>query len=91
MMWRTPMMTQSVGVPFDREMPLADFAQAQRIVQRQRMRHAGLIGFRRHDPDVVGQRARDFFASLEARRVDAVVIGDENTHYFFSIFVMPPI
>ena len=45
----------------------------------------------RHDPDVVGQSACDFFAGLKARRVDAVVIGDEDTHYFFSIFVMPPI
>ena len=54
------------------------------------MRHAGLVGLRRHDPDLVGQRARDFLAGFEARRVDAVVIGDEDTHYAFSIFVMPP-
>ncbi len=52
------MMTQSVGVPRTAKVPRADFAQAQRIVQRQRMRHAGLIEFGRHHPDVVGQSAR---------------------------------
>ncbi len=63
----------------DREMPLAHFAQSQRIVERQRMRHARLIGLRRHDPDVVRQSARDCLAGIEARRMDAVVIGDEDT------------
>ena len=36
-----------------RETALGDFAQPQRIVQRQRMRDAGLIVLRRHHPDVV--------------------------------------
>ena len=85
------MMTQSVGVPFTAIAPLADLAQAQRIVERERMRHAGLVGLRRDDPDVVGQLARDLLADLEARRVDAVVVGDEDAHYFFSIFLTPPI
>src|SRR5664279_2661773 len=44
------------------------------------MRHAGLVAFRRHDPDLVRQFARDFFAGLKSRRVDAVVVGDEDTH-----------
>ena len=35
--------------------------------------------------------ARDFFAGLEARRMDAVVIGDEDAHYARSILVIPPI
>ena len=36
--------------------------------------------------------ARDVLAGLEARRVDAVVIGDEDAHYFAcSILLMPPI
>ena len=63
-----------------REMARADFAQPQRIVQRQRMRDAGLIEFRRHHPDVVGQRARDLLDDLQAGGVDAVVIGAENSH-----------
>src|ERR1700687_1365258 len=45
------------------------------------MRHAGLVGFRRHDPDVVRQRARYFFAGVQARCVDAVVMCDEDAHY----------
>ena len=85
------MITQSVGVPLTAKCLSADFAQAQRIVQRQRMRHAGLVAFRRHDPDIVGQCARDFLAGVEPRRMDAVVIGDEDTHYARSIFVIPPI
>ena len=48
----------------DGKAPLVDFAQAQRIVERQRMRHAGLIGLGCYDPDVVGQSARDFLAGL---------------------------
>jgi hypothetical protein len=72
------MMTQSVGV--HREMPRADLAQAQRIVQRQRMRHAGLVELRRDNPDVIGQRARDLLQDLEAGGVDAVVVGAENAH-----------
>ena len=63
-----------------REMARADFAQPQRIVQRQRMRDAGLIELRRHDPDVVGQRAGDLLDDLQAGGMDAVVIGAENSH-----------
>jgi len=59
-------------------MALTDFPHAQGIVQRQRMRHTGLIDFWRHDPDVVGKRARNFFTSGEPRRMNAVVIGNEN-------------
>src|SRR5439155_4284334 len=32
------------------------------------------------DPDVVGQGTRDLLDDLQARRVDAVVIGAENSH-----------
>ena len=84
------MMTQSVGVPLISEMPLADFAHTQWIIQRQRMRHSGLVNFWRHDPQVIGKRSRDFLAGSKSRRVNAVVIGDENTHYIRSIFVIPP-
>src|SRR5476649_800695 len=44
------------------------------------MRHAGLVGLRRHDPYVVGQRARDFLAGFKARRMNAVIIGDQDAH-----------
>src|SRR5262249_35033646 len=54
--------------------------QPQGIVQRQRMRHARLIEFRGHDPDIVRQRTRDLLDHLQARRVDAVVIGAKNSH-----------
>ena len=55
------------------------------------MRHAGLVVLRRDHPDVVGDLARDLLADFQALRVDAVVVGDEDAHYFFSIFLMPPI
>src|SRR6187399_2983554 len=61
-------------------MARADFAQAQGIVQRQRMRDAGLVLLRRDDPNVVGQPASDLLDDLEARRMDAVVVGAENSH-----------
>src|SRR6266851_2270914 len=48
------------------------------------MRHTGLIAFWRDDPHFIGKRARDFFAGGKPRRMNAVVIGDENTHYTFS-------
>src|SRR6202035_4842511 len=63
-----------------REMTRPDFAQPQGIVQRQRMRDAGLIEFRRHHPDIVGQGARGLRDDLQAGGVDAVVIGAENSH-----------
>ena len=44
------------------------------------MRDAGLIELRRHDPDVVRQRARDLFDNLQAGGMDPVVIGAENSH-----------
>src|SRR5438067_1739533 len=44
------------------------------------MRDAGLIELRRHDPDVVGQRAGDLLDDLQPRRMNAVVVGAENSH-----------
>ncbi len=64
----------------DRETTLADLAQPQRIVERERMRHAGLIELRRDHPDIVGQRTRDLRADLETLGMDAVVVGDEDAH-----------
>src|SRR6202521_45593 len=46
------------------------------------MRDAGLIEFRRHYPDVVGQRAGDLLDDFQAGSMDAVVIGAENAHPF---------
>src|SRR5438105_3894571 len=61
-------------------MPRADLAQAQGIVERQRMRNAGLVELRCHDPDVVRQRARNLLDDLQAGRMDTVIIGAENSH-----------
>ena len=36
---------------------------------------------RGHDPDVVAKLPRDFFEDFKAGRVDAVVVGKEDTHY----------
>jgi hypothetical protein len=51
------------------------FTQAKRVIERQRMRDAGLIELRRDDPDVIGQLPRDLLNNLQARCVDAIVIG----------------
>src|SRR5882757_3380984 len=55
------------------------------------MRHARLIELRRHDPDVVGQRAGDLLDDLQARRMDAVVICAEDSHSLSAPFrSIPP-
>ena len=64
----------------DGEVARPDLAQPQRIIERERMRHAGLVGLRRHHPDVIGQSAGDLFEHLEPAGMHAVVIGDENAH-----------
>src|SRR2546429_1931628 len=46
------------------------------------MRDTGLIEFRRHDPDVIGQRADDLLDNLQAGSMDAVVVGAEDSHRF---------
>jgi len=65
---------------FDREAALADFPQPQRIVERERMGDAGLVEFGGKHPHIVGQRARDLDADVEALGVNAVVVGDQNAH-----------
>jgi hypothetical protein len=45
------------------------------------MRDTRLIGLRRHDPHIVGNRTRNLLADFQARRVDAVIIRDKDTHY----------
>ena len=71
-------------------MPWSDLAQPQRIIERERVRHARLVQLRRHDPDVVGKRARNLLDDLQARRVDAVVIGAENPHPAKTLFQPNP-
>ncbi len=44
------------------------------------MRDAGLIVLGRYHPHVVGQLLCDLLEDLKARRVDAVVVGTENSH-----------
>ena len=44
------------------------------------MGDAGLVGLRRDDPHIVGQRAGDPLGDVEARRMDAVIVGDEDFH-----------
>jgi len=39
---------------------------------------------------IVTKRARDFLGDREAGRVDTIVIGDQNAHYF-EIFSAPAI
>src|SRR4029079_1118136 len=76
---------------FDGKMTLADLAHAQRIIQREGMRYAGLIDLRRDDPHFIGKTACYFQAGRQPRRVNAVVVRDENTHYVRSIVFRPPI
>jgi hypothetical protein len=87
-----------------REFVLVDLAQTQRVVERKRMSHAGLVMLRRHDPDIFGKRVSDLLAGIKPRRVNAVVVGDQNAQWnlsgrrvfatrysLFAMFFIPPI
>ena len=41
---------------------------------------AGLIGLGRHHPHLLAHRAGDVLEHVEAWRLDAVVIGDQDAH-----------
>ncbi len=69
---------------------LAGAAQPERIRQCQRMGNGGLVGFRRHHPQVVGELAGDPHRHVETRRMDAVIIGDQDAHAQ-PIRCVPPI
>ena len=71
----------------DRVAALADRAQPQRIVERERVRDAGLVELRRHHPDVVGQRLADLGADVEPVGMDAVVVGDQDAHALNDAFI----
>ena len=64
-------------------MPVVDLAHPERLGKRERVREAGLVGFGRHHPNVVGKSAGDAFEHREAFGMDAVVIGQENAHGTF--------
>ena len=86
------MMTQSEGVPFTAKRFSETWRRRRGSFERQRVRDAGLVALGRHDPDVVGQGPGDALQGFESRRVDAVVVGDQDAHQLFSpsIFSMPP-
>jgi hypothetical protein len=73
-MWARPIITASVGVP------VTQLAQAHRAGEGERVAGARLLLGRSDDPDIVGKGARDRLQHLEAGRVDAVVVGEEDPH-----------
>ena len=64
-----------------RIMPVAMLANADWAGQRQRMARAGIFLGRGDDPDVVAKLPCDFFQDFQTRCIDAVVIGQQDTHY----------
>src|SRR5689334_11062753 len=44
------------------------------------MRGTGLFILRRHHPDVIAEAAGDIFGDGETRRMDAIVIGNQDAH-----------
>ena len=63
-------------------------AEAQRTVQRERMGGCALLGLGRHHPHVLGEAARHALQHLDAGRVDAVVVANEDAHQ--PMVSMPP-
>ena len=62
----------------DRDLAFAHLARPDRPRQRQRMAGTALVDLGRHDPDVARQLGRDLDQRLKTRRVDAIVVGDED-------------
>src|SRR5215472_11826394 len=58
--------------------PYPALADADRMMQTDGVRDAALIVLRSDNPDFAGELARDSLQHRQARRLDAVVIGDEN-------------
>ena len=76
----------------DGKTPLSELLQADRAGEGERMACARLLLGRGADPDIVGELACDVLQHLEAGGVDAVVIGEEDSHQVSgSSFVNPPI
>ena len=61
-----------------REAPLAVVVDPQRRVQGNALPHPALVVLRRHHPDFLGELRGDVLGDLQARRVDAVIIGQQN-------------
>ncbi len=57
-----------------------DAAQPDRMGEGERAALARLLLGRGDDGDVVGETPRDPLEQVDARRVDAVIVGDEDTH-----------
>ena len=75
-----------------RETALVMLAQTHGARQRKRVPHTRLFFVGCADPDVVGESACDRLEHLEAGRMDAVVIGKQDTHQAAgSSLVTPPI
>ena len=73
-------MTLSVGVPRTAKARSSTCAHAQRLVQGQRVAGARLVGLGRHHPHVVAELAGDLAQRVQAGRIDAVVVGEEDAH-----------
>src|SRR5438132_161655 len=63
----------------DRVAPRAPLGHTDRVVQADRMGDPALIVLGGDDPNLAGELARNLFEHDEARRLDAVVIGEEDT------------
>ena len=72
------------GRSLHRVAALIELAHAQGLGERQRMRGARLVGLRRHHPDILGDAGGDVLENVEARGLDAVVVGDQNPHIRLS-------
>ena len=55
------------------------------MVQADGVRDAALVVFGRHDPDFAGEAGGDPFEDGKPRRVDAVVVGQENAIEQFGL------
>jgi hypothetical protein len=61
-------------------MLMAMFANAHRLAQCQRVTRARIFIGGRHDPDIIAELAGNPFKNSQAGSIDAIVIGQKNTH-----------
>ena len=69
------------GRSIDRKASRRQFADSQRPLQRQGMAGPALLGLGGDHPDVGRKLLRRLFENGDARRVNAVVIGNEDTRF----------
>jgi hypothetical protein len=55
-----------------------ELADAQRVMEGERMAGAALLLLRRHDPDIRAERPCGLFQDLDPAGIDAVVVADED-------------